>query len=113
MNGRPEHPQGQTSLVAQGFDEVEPGGAERRIQAEDDPHPYRHGEAHGHGDTSEGGLVWYFGVDGPASSAVNNCGMRVGNGRELDGTSALAPDAPSGSYRLLRRSDVLVIVRPG
>ncbi len=34
-------------------------------------------------DTTEGGLVWYLGVDGPDSDTVNNYGVRVKNGEEL------------------------------
>ena len=34
-------------------------------------------------DTSEGGLVWYLGVDGPDRGHVNNYGVRVRNGGEL------------------------------
>lgn len=42
-------------------------------------------------ETSEGGLVWYLGVDGPNSSGVNSYGVRVHNGQELASTSATAP----------------------
>jgi len=42
-------------------------------------------------DTSEGGLVWYFGVDGPDSNTVNNYGVRVRNGGELKSTLFTAP----------------------
>lgn len=42
-------------------------------------------------DSTEGGLVWYLGVDGPASDAVNNYGVRVKNGAKLASTLAGAP----------------------
>jgi hypothetical protein len=42
-------------------------------------------------ETSEGGLVWYLGVDGPASNTVNHYGVRVRNGGELKSTVADAP----------------------
>lgn len=42
-------------------------------------------------DATEGGLVFYFGVDGPDSVGLNNYGVRVKNGAELAATSALAP----------------------
>jgi hypothetical protein len=42
-------------------------------------------------DTTDGGLVWYLGVDGPDSSTVNNYGVRVRNGAELIAPVAGAP----------------------
>jgi len=42
-------------------------------------------------ETSEGGLVWYLGVDGPASNTLNNYGVRVHNGAQLASTDPLAP----------------------
>jgi hypothetical protein len=42
-------------------------------------------------DTTEGGLVWYLGVDGPDSSVVNNYGVRVKTGAELVSTVPGAP----------------------
>lgn len=49
------------------------------------------GPGKGLDDTSEGGLVWYLGVDGPDDATINNYGVRVRNGNEL--TSAV-PGAP-------------------
>jgi len=42
-------------------------------------------------DTTDGGLVWYFTVDGPSSSVVNNYGVRIQNGAELVSTIPGAP----------------------
>ena len=42
-------------------------------------------------DSSEGGLVFYFTVEGPNSNAINNYGIRIRNGRELRATAAGAP----------------------
>jgi len=42
-------------------------------------------------DGSEGGLVWYFGVDGPDDEMVNNYGVRVHNGTELVSELETAP----------------------
>jgi hypothetical protein len=42
-------------------------------------------------DTSDGGLVWYFTVDGPNSSVANGYGVRLQNGAELVSPSAGAP----------------------
>jgi hypothetical protein len=42
-------------------------------------------------DSSEGGLVWYLGVDGPDTGAVNNYGVRVKNGARLASTVVGAP----------------------
>ena len=39
-----------------------------------------------------GGLVWYFGVDGPDSDSMNNYGVRVREGNELKSSDALAPE---------------------
>jgi hypothetical protein len=43
-------------------------------------------------DTSEGGLVWYLGVNGPDSDTINNYGVRVHNGAELTSGLGTAPD---------------------
>ena len=43
-------------------------------------------------DASEGGLVWYLGVDGPDSDAINSYGVRVSNGRKLASSDPLAPE---------------------
>jgi len=42
-------------------------------------------------DTSDGGLVWYFTVDGPDSSGINGYGVRVRNGAELASSILGAP----------------------
>ncbi len=42
-------------------------------------------------DATDGGLVWYFGVDGPDSAAVNSYGVRITNGAELVSTIVGAP----------------------
>jgi hypothetical protein len=42
-------------------------------------------------DTTDGGLVWYLGVDGPDSSTVNSYGVRVSNGDELISPAAGSP----------------------
>lgn len=42
-------------------------------------------------DTTDGGLVLYFTVDGPSSSVVNGYGVRVRNGSELASTISGAP----------------------
>lgn len=42
-------------------------------------------------ETSEGGLVFYLGVDGPSSAAINPYGVRVRNGAELRSDVAGAP----------------------
>lgn len=42
-------------------------------------------------ETSDGGLVWYLGVDGPNASGVNNYGVRLTNGAELASTVFGAP----------------------
>lgn len=43
-------------------------------------------------DTTEGGLVLYFGVDGANANALNNYGVRFQNAAVLEATSGLAPD---------------------
>ena len=43
-------------------------------------------------DATEGGLVFYFTVEGPNSDAINNYGIRIRNGRELRATVGGAPD---------------------
>jgi len=43
-------------------------------------------------DSSQGGLVFYLGVEGPDSAAINNYGVRVRNGSELASTSIGAPE---------------------
>lgn len=43
-------------------------------------------------EVSEGGLVWYLGVDGPDSAGLNHYGVRVRNGSELASSVAGAPD---------------------
>lgn len=43
-------------------------------------------------DGSDGGLVWYLGVDGPNSNNMNDYGVRVHNGAELASTESGAPD---------------------
>jgi hypothetical protein len=43
-------------------------------------------------DATDGGLVWYFGVDGPDSNGVNSYGVRVTGGADL---SSGAPGAPT------------------
>ncbi len=42
-------------------------------------------------DTTDGGLVFYFGVDGPAANTINNYAVRVRNGDELASTDVSAP----------------------
>jgi hypothetical protein len=42
-------------------------------------------------DTTDGGLVWHLTVDGPASSVVNNYGVRLTNGNELVSPAAGSP----------------------
>jgi hypothetical protein len=42
-------------------------------------------------DASEGGLVWYFGVDGPDAGGLNNYGVRVLNGERLASSVVGAP----------------------
>ena len=42
-------------------------------------------------DTSDGGLVWYFTVDGPDSSVPNSYGVRVKDGTELVSSIGGAP----------------------
>ena len=42
-------------------------------------------------DTTDGGLVVYLGVEGPLMTGVNNYGVRLTNGAELESSSALAP----------------------
>ena len=49
------------------------------------------GAGKGLDDTSEGGLVFYLGVDGPSSSVVNGYGVRVKNGGTLASTISGAP----------------------
>ncbi len=43
-------------------------------------------------DRTEGGLVWYFGVDGPLADGLNNYGVRLGNGEKLAAESVSAPE---------------------
>jgi len=43
-------------------------------------------------DTSQGGLVFYVGVEGPDSATINNYGVRVRNGGELASTQVGAPE---------------------
>ena len=43
-------------------------------------------------DSTEGGLVWYLGVDGPDADVVNNYGVRVKNGAKLASTIVGAPE---------------------
>jgi hypothetical protein len=43
------------------------------------------------GETTDGGLVWYLGVDGPDDSVLNNYGVRVTNGSQLAATDVTAP----------------------
>ncbi len=43
-------------------------------------------------DASEGGLVWYLGVDGPASGLVNNYGVRLKHGAKLASEILDAPE---------------------
>ena len=43
-------------------------------------------------DSSQGGLVFYVGVEGPDSAAINNYGVRVRNGAELASTAVGAPE---------------------
>jgi len=47
--------------------------------------------ASGLDDTSDGGLVWYFTVDGPDSSVPNSYGVRVKDGTELVSSVGGAP----------------------
>lgn len=42
-------------------------------------------------DGTDGGLVWYLGVDGPDSDTLNSYGVRVRNGAELTSLTAGAP----------------------
>jgi hypothetical protein len=42
-------------------------------------------------DATQGGLVWYLGVDGPDSDLFNDYGVRVKNGADLASSDALAP----------------------
>lgn len=42
-------------------------------------------------DDTDGGLVWYFGVDGPDSAVPNGYGVRIANGAELVSTVPGAP----------------------
>lgn len=43
-------------------------------------------------ETSEGGLVWYLGVNGPGSDTVNNYGVRLRNGDKLASDVSGAPE---------------------
>ena len=43
-------------------------------------------------DLTHGGLVWHFTVDGPDSAGVNDYGVRVTNGADLDSSGALDPE---------------------
>jgi len=43
-------------------------------------------------DSSEGGLVFYLGVDGPDMAGINNYGVRVRNAAELASTIGGAPE---------------------
>jgi hypothetical protein len=43
-------------------------------------------------ETSEGGLVWYLGVDGPNADAINNYGVRLVNGETLASDVTGAPE---------------------
>jgi hypothetical protein len=43
-------------------------------------------------DDTDGGLIWYLGVDGPDSDTLNNYGVRVYNGAELASSALGAPD---------------------
>jgi len=45
----------------------------------------------GLGDTSDGGLILYFGVDGPSSAVPNHYGVRLRNGGELASSVLGAP----------------------
>jgi hypothetical protein len=49
------------------------------------------GVSKGIDETSEGGLVWYVGVNGPDSDVVNNYGVRLRNGDALASGVAGAP----------------------
>ncbi len=49
------------------------------------------GAGKGLDDATDGGLVWYFGVAGPDSAALNGYGVRVRNGADLVATVAGAP----------------------
>ncbi|RMF93925.1 MAG: hypothetical protein D6736_00950 [Nitrospinota bacterium] len=49
------------------------------------------GAGKGLDDTSEGGLVFYFTVEGPNSNTINNYGVRLKNGGELKATTPGAP----------------------
>jgi len=42
-------------------------------------------------ETSDGGLVWYLGVDGPNAGGINNYGVRLTNGGTLASTLIGAP----------------------
>jgi len=42
-------------------------------------------------ETSDGGLIWYLGVNGPDSDVMNDYGVRLSNGGELASTLMTAP----------------------
>lgn len=42
-------------------------------------------------DTTQGGLVWYLGVEGPDAGVVNDYGVRLRNATRLDATATGAP----------------------
>jgi hypothetical protein len=42
-------------------------------------------------DDTDGGLVWYFGVEGPNSAVPNDYGVRLRNGADLTSTAVGAP----------------------